>query len=117
MATVGRPSPSLIFVGSGVTSTGGSGGSTEGVEAALDAFPGVDAFFLDEDWGWEGVCGAPSEIRLFAAGSRRSRAGSLRFSAMGAIRERDYSGRRVARRQTPCLGALERGERERCFGG
>lgn len=114
MATVGRPSPSLIFVGSGVTSTGGSGGSTEGVDAALDATPGVEAFFLDEDWGWEGVCGAASETRLFAAGSRRSRAGSLRFSAMATIRESNY---RVDRRQKACLDALERWRKERCFGG
>lgn len=113
MATVGRPSPSLIFVGSGITSTGGSGGSTEGVDAALDAIPGVEAFFLDdEDWGCEGVCGAASETRLFAAGSRRSRAGSLRFSAMATIRERIY---RVDRREKACLEALKRWRKECCF--
>lgn len=71
MGTVGRPSPSLILIGNGVATTAGSGGGG-----------GVEVFFLLDDCVW-GICwGVASEARLFAAGSRRSRAGSLRFSAM-----------------------------------
>lgn len=72
MGTVGRASPSLILVGNGGATTAGSGGGGGGVAA----------FFLLEDCVWGACWGAASEARLFAAGSRRSRAGSLRFSAM-----------------------------------
>lgn len=62
----------MILVGNGGTTTASSGGGG-----------GVEAFFLlDEDCVWGFCWGAASEARLFAAGSRRSRAGSLRFSAM-----------------------------------
>lgn len=68
----------MIFVGRGflTTSTGGGGGGV-GVGGAT----AVEARFFDEDGvdcDWEGA----SEARLFDAGSRRSRAESLRFSAI-----------------------------------
>lgn len=88
---MGRPSPSLILVGKGGALSTGSGGAKEKVEVAVDATPGVDPFFLDdEDGACEGVWGAASETRLFAADSRRSRAGSLRFSAM--VKSKDAVG-------------------------
>lgn len=46
---MGRPSPSLILVGKGVAIATGSGGAKGGVEVAVDATPGVDPFFLDEE--------------------------------------------------------------------
>lgn len=85
---MGRPSPSLILVGNGGKLATGSGGAKEGVEVAVDATPGVDPFFLDDEGGaCEGVWGVASETRLFAADSRRSRAGSLRFSAMVSLKD------------------------------
>lgn len=69
MDTVGRPSPSFILVGRGSGTGSGVGGGS---------VIGVDAFFFEEAGG----CGVASEARLFAADSRRSRAGSLRFSTI-----------------------------------
>lgn len=76
MDSVGRASPSLTFVGRGSSGSGADSGSGDGTTT------GVEAFFL-EGWG----CGVASEALLFAAGSRRSRAGSLRFSAMAALED------------------------------
>ena len=85
---MGRPSPSLILVGNGGAIATGSGACKGGVEVAVDATPGVDPFFLDDEGcGCEGVWGAASEARLFAADSRRSRAGSLRFSAIAGFKK------------------------------
>lgn len=46
---MGRPSPSLILVGKGVALSTGSEGAKGGVEVAVDATPGVDPFFLDDE--------------------------------------------------------------------
>ena len=69
-------SPSLIFVGRGSSTSSGVGSGT-GSGAGVRTATGVEAFLRDD-------CGAASETRRFAGGSRRSRAGSLRFSAMAA---------------------------------
>ncbi len=78
--SVGRGSPSLILVGSGcsTTSTG-----VFGVEAGEEAAAGVEVFFFDVCCAGDDALVVASETRRFAAGSRRSRAESLRFSAMG----------------------------------
>lgn len=65
---IGKASESLIFVGNGFSSSGGGGGGrTLGV-----------AFFF----GAGGVDAGVAPERRFLAGSRRSRGGILRFSAM-----------------------------------
>lgn len=81
---MGRPSPSFSFVGNGFSTTSGvGGGGGEGTAA------GVEAFFLDV--AWDCGCGVASETRLLAAGSRRSRAESRRFSAMVAIKSQEHA--------------------------
>lgn len=76
---VGRGSPSLILVGSGgsTISTG-----VFGVEVGDEAAAGVEAFLFDVCCAGDNALVVASETRRFAAGSRRSRAESLRFSAM-----------------------------------